>query len=275
MRVEKTMRKLAPPLDNVTRIGIDEVSYRKGHRYLTIVVDHDTGRLLWARKGHDKATLRKFFNMLGKRRCRKIQLVSADAAPWIAAVVREKCPNAERCMDPFHVVAWATKALDQVRRALWNKLRKRGETERAASMKGSRWVLLKNPERLSKQQRSKLDQLKEDNHDLFSAYLIKEQLRDVFKHKDWNGVVMLRWWIDAARKSRLAPFKRIANSIENHFEAIKAALLHGLSNGRLEGVNTKLKLLTRMAYGFHSPKPLIALAMLKLGGLCPPLPQLT
>ena len=96
VRVEKTMRKLAPPLDNVTRIGIDEVSYRKGHRYLTIVVDHDTGRLLWARKGHDKATLRRFFNKFGKRRCRKIQLVSADAAPWIAAVVREKCPNAER-----------------------------------------------------------------------------------------------------------------------------------------------------------------------------------
>ena len=274
VRVGDEMRAQAPPLEDVTRIGIDEVSYRKGHRYLTIVVDHDTGRLLWAHPGHDRKTLRKFFKRLGKRRCRKIQLVSADAASWIATVVREMCPNAKRCMDPFHVVAWVTKALDKVRRALWNKLRKRGEMERAASMKGSRWALLKNPERLTKRQRSTLAQLKADNRDLFAAYLLKEQLRDVFKSKDWQGVIMLRWWVDAARKSRLAPFKRVADSIEKHFDAIDAALLNGLSNGRLEGVNTKLTLLTRLAYGFHSHKPLIALAMMKLGGLCPALPQL-
>lgn len=272
-RVGDDMREQAPPLDGITRIGIDEVSYRKGHRYLTIVVDHDTGRLLWAHQGHSKATLRKFFKKLGKRRCRRIQLVSADAAGWIAAVVSEMCPNAKRCMDPFHVVAWVTKALDQVRRALWNKLRKRGESERAASMKGSRWALLKNPENLTKKQRTTLGQLKDDNRDLFAAYLLKEQLRDVFKSKDWQGVIMLRWWIEMAKKSRLAPFKRVAKSIEKHAEAIDAALVNGLSNGRLEGVNTKLKLLTRLAYGFHSHKPLIALAMMKLGGLGPDLPR--
>jgi transposase len=106
-RVGDAMKAKAPPLTNITRIGIDEVSYRKGHRYLTIVVDHDTGRLLWAHPGHDKATLKKFFRMLGRERCKQIRLVSADAAPWIAAVVDKACPNAKRCMDPFHVVQWA------------------------------------------------------------------------------------------------------------------------------------------------------------------------
>ncbi len=264
-----------PTLDDVTRIGIDEVSYRKGHRYLTIVVDHDTGRLLWAHPGRDKKTLSKFFKMLGKRRCKNIRLVSADAAPWIAAAVAEYCPNAKRCMDPFHVVMWATEAVDKVRRSLWNKLRKRGEDERAASIKGTRWALVKNPENLNGKQRSALAQLREDNRDLFSAYLLKEQLRDVFKNKDWEGLFMLDWWIDTAKKSRLAPFKRLAASVDKHREAIQAALIHGLSNGRLEGVNTKLKLLTRIAYGFHSHKPLVALAMMKLGGLCPPLPTMT
>lgn len=273
-RVGDAMRAQAPPWEGVTRIGIDEVSYRKGHRYLTIVVDHDTGRLLWAHPGRDAATVRRFFRKLGKRRCRQIRLVSADAASWIGPVVCAMCPNAKLCMDPFHVVAWATKALDQVRRALWNKLRKRGETARATSMKGSRWALLKNPERLSKKQRATLALLEKDNQDLFAAYLLKEQLREVFQNKDWQGVVMLGWWLELAKKSRLAPFRRLAKTIDRHRQAIHAALLHGLSNGRLEGVNTKLKLLTRIAYGFHSHRPLIALAMMKLGGLAPPLPQL-
>ena len=274
-RVGEAMKVESPPLEDVTRIGIDEVSYRKGHRYLTIVVDHDSGRLLWAHPGRDRATLRKFFKMLGRRRSKKITLVSADAATWISSVVKERCPNATLCLDPFHVVQWATKAVDQVRRATWRKLRKRGETERAESMKGSRWALLKNPEDLTRKQRSTLAQIKEDNRDLYTAYLLKEQLRNVFQTKDWQGPLMLQEWIRMARRSRLAPFKRLADSVEKHRDTISAALTHRLSNARLEGINTKLKLLTRLAYGFHSHKPLIALAMMKLGGLCPPLPVLS
>lgn len=274
-RVGDTMKALAPPLENVTRIGIDEVSYRKGHRYLTIVVDHDTGRLLWAHAGHGQSTLRKFFKMLGRRRCNEITLVSADAAAWISTVVQEACPNAELCMDPFHVVAWATQALDHVRRATWNKLRKRGQTSRATAMKGTRWALLKNPENLTRGQRSALAQLKADNRDLYAAYLLKEQLRAVFQNRDWQGAFMLQEWIRMATGSRLPAFKRVAQSVEKHRDAITAALMNRLSNARIEGVNTKLKLLTRQAYGFHSHKPLIALAMMKLGGLCPPLPRLS
>src|SRR5664280_970322 len=90
---------------NLRRIGIDEISYKRGHKYLTVIVDHDTGVLLWARPGRDSTTLEKFFDSLGVQRCAQITLVSADAAEWIATVVAARCQNAELCLDPFHIVA--------------------------------------------------------------------------------------------------------------------------------------------------------------------------
>lgn len=114
-RVSTAMRAVRWPVANLRRIGIDEVAYRKGHRYLTIVVDHETGRLVWAQPGRDEKTLRKFFRALENEGRAKIELVSADAAGWIGKVVREMRPDAVLCIDPFHVVSWATKALDEVR----------------------------------------------------------------------------------------------------------------------------------------------------------------
>jgi len=274
-RVAGTRAQSPARLDGVKRIGIDEVSYRKGHRYLIVVVDHDTGRLLWAHPGRDSKTLAKFFRKMGKRRCRRIELVSADAAPWIGKAVKDFCRNAKLCIDPFHVVAWATKALDQVRRKLWNKLRRGSDDEAASSMKRSRWVLLKNPDRLSGKQRRRLADIKKANQPLYAAYLLKEQLREVFQNRDWQGALMLSEWAHMAKRSRIAPFKAVAETIEKNMAGIQCALLYQLSNARLESLNTKLKLLTRMAYGFHTPRPLIALAMLKYGGLCPDLPRLT
>ena len=122
-RVWADVEALGDRFAGLRRIGIDEISYKKGHRYLTIVVDHDTGRLVWAAPGRDKATLAAFFEALGPDRCAEITHVSADGADWIAAVVAERCPNAVRCADPFHVVKWATEALDEVRRQAWNEAR--------------------------------------------------------------------------------------------------------------------------------------------------------
>jgi transposase len=274
-RVSEVMRALRPPFANLRRIGIDEVSYRKGHRYLTVVVDHDTGRLIWAQAGRDEKTLRKFFRALKKEGRAGIQLVSADAASWIGKVVREQCPDAVLCIDPFHVVAWATKALDEVRRGMWNELRDRGETARAQAMKGSRWALVKNPEDLTRKQKRKLRAIEEDNQRLFKSYLMKEQLRDIFKTKGSEATYMLDAWLGWVGHSKNEPFKKVARAIKANRDGIDAALVYGLSNARLEASNTKLKLLTRMAFGFHSHAPLIALAMLKLGGLCPPLPRAT
>ncbi len=125
------------PLANLRRIGIDEISYRKGQRYLIVVVDHVSGRLVWAAPGRDKQTLRAlraFFDLLGEDRCAKIRLVSVDAAERIAGVVAERCKSATLCLDPFHIVAWATDALDDVRRQTWSDARQGGsESDRQAA----------------------------------------------------------------------------------------------------------------------------------------------
>ena len=162
-------------LAGLRRIGIDEVSYKKGHRYLTVVVDHDAGRLVWAAPGHDAATLGRFFDALGQARCQQLRLISADAAPWIATVVAERCPQARLCLDPFHVVKWATDALDQVRREVWNAARKHGQTALARELKGARYALWKNPGDLTARQRAKLAWIAQVNDRLYRAYLLKEE----------------------------------------------------------------------------------------------------
>lgn len=252
------------------RIGIDEVSYRKGHRYLTVVVDHDTGLLIYASPGKDGAALEPFFKQLGTAGCARITLCSMDASAAFKAAVRTHCPNARLCMDPFHVVQWMTDAVDEVRRRLCREIRLGGGD--AADLKGSRFVVLKNGEDLSTEEGSILRKLKRHNRPLYSAYLLKEQLREVFKLKSEEGVALLDKWLLAAARCRVPEVKAVAKSIQNNLPAVRDALKNGLSNARVESLNNRLRLITRLAFGFHSPDPLIALAYLKLGGLCPKLP---
>ncbi|HDH24779.1 MAG TPA: ISL3 family transposase [Actinobacteria bacterium] len=257
---------------NLRRIGIDEISYKRGHKYLTVVVEGDTGVLLWAHPGRDRKTLERFFDRLGTERCAEITLVSADAAEWIANVVAARCENVELCLDPFHIVAWATKALDEVRREVWNAARRDGQKAVARDLKGARYALWKNPEDLTVRQAAKLADIARTNKRLYRAYLLKEQLRQVFALKGADGIALLDQWLQWARRCRIPSFAKLAGSITEHRAGIEAALTHGLSNARVESVNTKLRLLTRIAFGFRSPEALVALAMLDLGGLCPPLP---
>jgi transposase len=148
-RVVADGRAAHDSFDGLVRIGIDEISYKRGHRYLTIVVDHDSGRLVWAAVGRDKKTLNKFFDLVGDDRCAKIRLVSADGAGWIGDVVAERCANATLCIDAFHVCQWASKALDEVRRDVWNEARKGGMSQHAKELKGCRYALWRNPEDLT------------------------------------------------------------------------------------------------------------------------------
>lgn len=130
------------------------------------------GRLVWAAVGRDKKTLRGFFDLLGKERCKKIRLVSADAAEWIADVVAERCKKATLCTDGFHVVSWATEALDEVRRQVWNDARRKGMTAHAKELKGCRYALWKNPEDLTSRQQAKLAWIAGVNNRLYRAYLL-------------------------------------------------------------------------------------------------------
>jgi len=176
------------------------------------------------------------------------------------------------CLDPFHVVRWATDALDEVRRQTWNAARRSGQPALARELKGARFALWKNPEHLTVRQRGKLARVADVNRHLYKAYLLKEELRLVFKLKGVRAVALLDAWLSWARRCQIPAFVKLARSITDHRAGIQATLLHGLSNGLVESVNTKLRLLTRIAFGFRSPEALIALAMLALGGLCPPLP---
>lgn len=271
-RVVDEQRALRDPFEGIRRIGVDEVSYRRGHRYLTVVVDHDTGRLLFAHEGKGAAALEAFFDAIGEERTAAIELISLDAAPHYQEACRRRCPKATLCMDAFHVVKWATDAVDKIRRQVWNTTRRAGDSKLADVIKGTRYAVLKNPEDLNEKQRVALSLVEKHNKPLFRAYLLKEQLRQVFQVKSEAGVQMLRGWLSWAKRSRLPEFKAVASAIETVRPAVEAALHHNLSNARIEALNTRMQLLTRVAFGFHSASALIAMAMLKLGGFCPPLP---
>jgi transposase len=281
-RVWADTERLHDRFANLRRLGIDEISYKKGHRYITVVVDHDSGRLVWAAPGRDKATLRRFFDALeasGEGRCAAITHVSADAADWIAAVVAERCPNAVRCADPFHVVKWGTEALDEERRRAWNEARgavnqrKAGRASGdAKKLKHARYALWRNPEDLTERQVERLAWIAKTDPRLHRAYLLKEGLRYVFKVKGEAGKEALDRWISWARRCRIPAFVKLQRRIVKHRAAIHAALEHGLSQGLIESTNTKIRLLTRIAFGFRSAEALIALAMLALGGHRPTLP---
>ncbi len=260
-------------LAGLRRIGIDEISHRKGQRYLTVVVDHDTGRLVWAAAGRDRKTVERFLDALGEERCKQIEVVSCDMAGWISGPIADRLPDAVRCVDPFHVVALATDALDEVRREVWNEARKAQNMALAKNLKGARYALWKNPENLTGRQRGKLSRVQHTNRRLYRAYLLKEQLRQIYRLPADAATRLLDQWVAWARRCRLAPFVKLAKTITAQRAGIVAAIEHGLSNARVEAINTQIRLITRRAFGFHSPDALIALAMLSLAGLCPPLPR--
>lgn len=263
-------------LAGLRRIGVDEVSYKRGYKFLTVVVDHDSGRLVWAAAGKERATLERFFDSLGPERCGAITHVSADGAEYIANVAAERCPGAVLCADPFHVVSWATKALDDVRRQAWNEAagrRRAGLAQgHARQVKRARYALWRNPENLTERQREKLAWIARTDPRLWRAYLLKEGLRHAFAVKGEAGREALDRWVSWARRCRIPAFVELQRKVVKHRAAIDASLDHGLSNALVESTNTKIRLLTRVAFGFRSADALIALALLALGGCRPALP---
>jgi transposase len=247
-----------------------------------VVVDHDSGRLVWAGPGRNDAALNVFFDELGPDRAALLTHVSADMADWIARVVARRAPNALRSADPFHVVAWAIEALDIERRRAWNAAKGRRPTRGLARqgrstgdaqhISKSRYALWKNPDDLTRRQRHQLDWIAKTDPRLWRAYLLKEGLRYVFAVKGAQGKQALDRWASWARRSRIPAFVQLQRRIATHRDAIDVALDTGLSQGLVESTNTKIRLLTRIAFGFHGYEPLVALAMLALGSHPPRLP---
>ena len=272
-------------LAGLRRIGIDEISFRRGQNYLTAVVDHDTRRLVWLGEGRTKATLEAFFDQLGHERATRITEVTADAAHYIAAVVADRAPQAVRCADPFHVVAWATHELDLVRRRIWKTARnapggrarpREGRSQESAgdarALQRSRYALWKNPEDLTGRQQAKLAWIAAAAPELHRAYLLKEGLRSVFAVGGTEGIDGVNRWLAWAQRCRIPEFVRLGRKVRRQLAPICASLHLGLSNAVLEATNTKIRLFTRIAFGFRMPGSLMALAMLALGGHRPDLP---
>jgi transposase len=170
------------------------------------------------------------------------------------------------------VVQWATNALDNVRKAIWNEVRRSGQPVAAGEIKGSRWALLRNPENLTANQAAKLALVAKLNAPLYRAYLLKEQLRMVFHVGYDEAIRSLERWLRWARRCRIGPFVALARTITYYRADIEATLFHGVNNGRTESLNTKVRLIARRAFGFRSAPALIAMSELALGGLCPSLP---
>jgi transposase len=262
-------------LEGLRRIGVDEFSYRKRHRYLTTVVDHDRRRVVWAAAGRSAETLGAFFDVLGEERCAQLECVTMDMAGGYIKAVEERLPEAQIVFDRFHVQRLASDALDEVRRALLREIR---GTEEGRELFRSRFALLKNPWNLTRRETEKLRDVQRTNAPLYRAYLLKETLAQALDYKQTRRAKRaLREWLAWASRSKLAPFVKAARTIREHFGGILAYIQERLTNGIVEGFNNKLRMIARRAYGFHSPPPLIAMLYLCCGGikLNPPLPKPT
>ncbi len=256
-------------LDDLFDIGVDEISWRKHHRYLTLVTDQRTHKVVWGAKGKDTATLDRFFDELGDERSAALEAVSMDMGPAFAKSVRAEghAPQAIICFDPFHVVKAVTDALEELRRGIWQQLRGLPDPAMAKKFKGARWALLKNPGDLTTAQADTLRTIKRNGGALWRGYELKEALRAIFAGDldATDAAELLDRWCSRARRSRLDPFVKAAATIANHRDGILAAIERGLSNGLVEGLNTKVRLIIRRAYGFHSAEAALALVMLSCG----------
>lgn len=264
-------------LDGLFEIGVDEISWRKHHNYLTLVANHRSGKVVWGAEGRDAKTLDGFFDDLGPERSAQLTAVSMDMGPAFAKSVRAEghAPQATICLDPFHVIALGTKALDEVRRPLWQELRQLPDPTIAKRFKGARWALLKNPEDLTDNQAVTLAAVRRNGGAMWRAYTLKEALRAIFAGDltEADAGHLLDRWCSWAQRSRLAPFVKLARTIRAHRDGILAAIRLGLTNGRLEGLNNRVRLIVRRAFGFHSAGAALALVMLSCGPITLQLPH--
>lgn len=256
--IERVMSELADgdPLADLRQICIDEISYRKFHQYLTLVANADTGQIVWGAEGKTMEVLDEFFDELGEERIAELESICTDMSKTFTQSVAIRAPKARHVYDRFHVQRLVNQALDETRRSEWGRL------ERAAT-KGSRWALLKNPQDLTEAQATKLSEVQQDNRRLYRGYLLKEQFREILDGRQPNiARVMLLEWCDWASRSKLKPFVRVAERIRVHLPKIVEYVRTRLTNGLIEGINARVRLIFRRAYGFHSAQA--ALALVKL-----------
>jgi len=246
-------RELEPvKLGNVKMLLMDEFALHKGHRYATVVTDAETKRVLWVGKGRKREDLRPFFELLGKPRCKRIQAVGMDMWPAFEGEVRMHCPNAEIVYDQFHVLAnFGKEVIDRVRVDEANRLK----DDKAARelIKGARWNLLGNWENLpNRETKIRLNELLDANQSLMTVYVLKDALKALwgYIHKGWARKAWENW-LEMAQSSGLKPLANFARKLGERIDGILSHCRWPLNTSVLEGMNNKIKVLKRIAYGYR------------------------
>jgi transposase len=247
---KKYLHQLVIPLSEYTpeRIGVDEISYEKGHKYLTVVRDIDLRRVIWVGRGRKKETLDSFFSELGEEKARHIKVAAMDMwDPYIASI-SENCPDADIVFDKFHVSKKINEALDSVRKREFSKA---DATERK-SMKKKRFLILGRQRRLNDEQRETVDDLKKINARLYEAYLLKEQLLDIFDETEIITALsrFIRWFTNV-EKSGFVVFQKVVKTLKNYLYGIMNYFYYRITNAASEGFNNKINIIKRKAYGFR------------------------
>ena len=250
-----------PKLKNLKQIAVDEINIGKGHRYLTIVIDLLSGAIVFVGDGKGGDSLKPFWRML-RRSHAKIEAVATDMSPAYIAAVRDNLARAVHVFDHFHVIKLYNDKLSALRRQLYHELTAQGQK----LIKGVRWLLLKNPENLDPQKKEveRLERALRLNQPLAIAYYLKEDLRQLWSQPSkLSARRFLKDWLARARGSGIRMLEQFADTLQEHQEGILNYYHYPISTGPLEGTNTKIKLMTRQAYGYRD----LAFMKLKLLGL--------
>jgi transposase len=280
-------------LDDLYRIGVDDVSYRKGHRFLTVVADHDrNSAVVWAAEGRTSETLKAFYDELGGERKAQLEAVSLDMGYAYAKATTAEVPHVTQCVDPFHVVQLANRAIDAARlwayklerRAHPKPQRSRGRPRKGTPpaptrpwwIKNTRWALVKDPDNLNHAQLDVLDVLRRERSVLYRCWQLKEGLRDLYRlRRPQDAALHLDWWLAWACRCRIPSFVQLSKTIRRNRDRILAAIELGLSNSKLEGLASKIRLINHRGYGHHTAAAVISMIYLCCGGITIQLPTET
>lgn len=252
-RIDKArLERELPEVDysSLRRLVMDEFALHKGHRYASVIADADTKQVLWIGEGRTREAIRPFFKALGTH-CEQIEAVAMDQNTAFDLEVKEHCPNAEVVYDLFHVIAkYGREVIDRVRVDQANELREDKPARKA--VKRSRWLLLKNKDNLNEEELVKLEELMEVNQSLARVYVLKEQLKELWRASSIREAFK-RWrtWWRMCRESKLKPLIAFARKLRPYFRGIIASAKYPLNTSVLEGINNKIKVIKRMAYGYR------------------------
>jgi transposase len=258
------MKKYSKPdLRNLKRISIDEISIGKGHQYLTVVINAETGTPIYVGDGKGESALDEFWKLLGKRRSNRIEAVAIDMGKAYIAAVKKNLPKALIVFDHFHVVKLVNQTLDLLRR----KEMARASVEEQDVIKGTKYILLANEEDLTESKRKRLEKLLDLNNILSSGYILKEDIRQIWKKKNIDQAEKsINSWIETAKSTNEPLLIKLAKTIDKHREGILNWYIFPINSGRIEGINTKIKAMIRQAYGYRDKKYLKLLILAILHG---------